>query len=93
MAIRETISGNNCELVSIVDPTRVYQVNYEFQIATNTVVRPGFPRVAGKSDSSGRVQTANGQPLPEGEYWLTAADGERLRVCNAGLGEWAILAG
>jgi len=87
----ETIEGKG-RLETITPPEKVWMVSYHFEITTRIVEKPGFPRVASKRDSKGTVRSLDGKPIPEGTYQLHAADGEILRVHNAGLGDWMIVA-
>jgi hypothetical protein len=87
----ETIEGQG-RLETITPPEKVWIVSYHFDITTKIVEKPGFSKVAGKRDSTGTVRSLNGKPIPEGVYQLHAADGEILRVENAGFGQWVILA-
>jgi hypothetical protein len=87
----ERIEGQG-RLESIDLPTRVYQVGYRFDITSNLVRKPGRPAVATHRDSSGSVWSLDGKRISEAEYHLHAVDGEILKVQNAGMGEWCILA-
>jgi hypothetical protein len=87
--MREVIEGEGL-LESIALPKTIYTVGYRFEI-TSTLVRRG-PGVASLKDNIGTVWSLDGTLIPEGEYHLTAFDGEILKVQNAGLGEWVILA-
>jgi hypothetical protein len=86
----ETIEGEG-RLETITPPEKVWMVSYHFDITTKIVERTGFPRVASKRDSTGCVNSLDDKPIPEGTYQLHAADGEILRVENAGFGQWVIL--
>jgi hypothetical protein len=79
-------------LVSRQGDGREWKVKFDFAIYTRIIERPGFPRVAAKSNSNGKLYALSGEALPEGEYDLYCDDGEIMRVCNLGLGEWAMLA-
>jgi hypothetical protein len=86
----ETVKGKGL-LLSYENPTKEYQVEYEFNIHTRIVERDGFSGVAADKTSSGGVRRLDGEPIAEGYYQLHAADGEIMRVKNLGFGGWVIL--
>jgi hypothetical protein len=88
--MHERIEGKG-RLETITPPEKVWQVSYRFDITTNIVRKPGFPEVAGRRDSTGKVSSFDGKPIPEGDYHLHAEGGEILRVQNVGMGTWTIL--
>ena len=63
-------------------------MTYHFDIVTEVVARPGFPRVASHSSSRGDVRAVDGRSIPSGHYDLHTED-EILHVKN--LGVWVIL--
>jgi hypothetical protein len=71
-------------------PDKKHEVQYQFRISTEIIARPGFPPMTERR-SKGTVQSVAGELLPEGEYRLYT-DEEILKVKNAGLGIWVILA-
>jgi hypothetical protein len=87
----ETIQGQG-QLESWDRPEKKIPVSYRFDITTNILERPGFPRVATHRDSRGTVRSLSGESLSQGEYRLFASNGEVLKVQNIGLEEWVILA-
>jgi hypothetical protein len=88
-ALKEKIEGLG-ELESWEGGDR-FPVKYAFEIKTDVLEWPGFPRVATRRRSSGYVQAISGKFITEGCYGLLASDGETLKVENVGLGEWVIL--
>jgi hypothetical protein len=72
-------------------PEKKISVAYRFEITTDVLARPGFPRVATRKHSTGNVSTLTGQSIGPGYYRLYASDGEVLKVQNLG-GQWMILA-
>jgi len=72
-------------------PDKKTPVSYHFDITTEVLERPGFPRVVARKHSIGSVRTISGVPIAEGEYRLFAEDSEILKVKNL-FGQWVILA-
>jgi hypothetical protein len=87
----EVIEGQG-RLKTTSPPESVWDVRYRFEITSDVVRKPGFPTVTAKRDSTGWVRSLDGRAIPEGTYELQAQDGEILRVENASLGEWGIVA-
>ena len=73
-------------------PEKKIPVEYVFDVTTDILARPGFPPVATRRRSEGRIQTLAGESITKGYYRLFAQDGEILKVQNIGLDHWAILA-
>ena len=82
--IRDNLKGEG-RLISRSDQSKEYQVSYNFDITTDITEKPGFPRVAAKSNSKGTVRALDGRYIPEGEYDLHC-ENEILRVKNIGSG-------
>jgi len=89
--MNERIQGRG-ELESWESPGNRSQVDYVFDITTDFLSRPGFPRVATRKHSMGKITTLTGEAIASGYYRLFASDGEILKVENLGMGEWVILA-
>lgn len=89
--MREIIEGHG-QLESWERPEAKLPVSYVFEITTEFFERPGFPRVAARKHSIGKIGALTGEILAEGYYRLLASDGEILKVQNVGLGQWVILA-
>lgn len=88
--MRETLEGRG-QLEAWVNPVQKHEVDYHFEITTDIVERPGFPKVAARKHAHGTVISTVGKSFAEGEYRLFAQDGEILKVKNLGLA-WTILA-
>jgi len=88
---QETLEGQG-QLESWEHPENRIAVEYRFDITTEILERPGFPRVATRRHSSGTVRAITGESLSEGYFRLVGSDGEILKVKNMGLAMWAILA-
>jgi hypothetical protein len=71
-------------------PTVEFDVEYRFDIFSETVRWPGFPPADGDRTSRGQIRRLNNEPLPEGVHELRAEDGQTYRVKNLGF-VWAIL--
>ncbi len=79
------------ELESWDRPGERFPCDYFFNITTNVLERPGFPRVTTHISAVGTVHSTE-RDIPQGDYRLFASDGEILKVRNLGIGEWTILA-
>lgn len=67
-----------------------FDVEYRFDIYSETIVQPGFPPAAGDRHSTGQIRSLNNEPLPKGIHQLRADDGKTYRVKNLGF-TWGIL--
>jgi len=83
----EKVNGTG-KLIS-VDTGQEWQVQFRFDIYTETVETPEEQRVGVRRSSKGLVSSTKGDPIPKGEYELHA-DAEILRVTNES-SEWAII--
>jgi hypothetical protein len=89
--MRERIEGRG-QLESWERPEKKIPVEYVFDIITDVLARPGFPPVATKKHSEGRIHSVAGESITQGYYRLFAEDGEILKVQNVGLDYWSISA-
>jgi len=89
--MRERLEGQG-EIESWDHPQTRLAVTYVFDITSDVVERPGFPRVVASRHSTGQVRALKGESIAEGFYQLFASDGEILKIKNLGLGKWVILA-
>jgi hypothetical protein len=88
-ALKERIEGQG-ELESWERPVERFPVRFAFEITTDILERPGFPRVAAQKHGIGTVKLLAGKSVGDGYYRLHAADGEILKVQNVGFC-WVIL--
>jgi hypothetical protein len=79
----ETIEGQG-RLESIREPSKVWRVAYRFDITTTHKRKSGVAGVAlvTRRESQGTVRALDDTPIPQGEYWLHADEGEILRLDN-----------
>jgi hypothetical protein len=86
----ETLKGR-AQLRSLADAAARYEVDYEIHFDTQLrTIRAGLPKVPKITATVTRMQSADGQVIPAGQYEL-AADGEYLRLQNLGI-SWHVIA-
>jgi hypothetical protein len=89
--LKERIEGLG-ELETWERPGHRFLVGYGFDITTEALERPGFPRVSTRRNSNGVVGALSGEFIAEGYYRLFASGGEILKVQKVAHGQWVILA-
>jgi hypothetical protein len=90
-ALHERIEGQG-QLENWDQPGNKFSVDYEFDITTEILEKPGLPPVGTRKHSRGNVSSSTREFIEQGYYRLYASDGEILRVQNVGLDLWVILA-